>query len=131
VAAVVGILAGWPIDVGDVSLGQERALLIGNLLAFVFALRTAVRLTFQGRTALTPTVRELSFRAERRFRFVAGQYLELEVPHRRPDARGRAESSASCRRPKSCPTCASRCVKGRSPATRRRWLSWSRARSSP
>jgi hypothetical protein len=87
VAAVVGILAGWPIDVGDVSLGQERALLIGNLLAFVFALRTAVRLTFQGRTALTPTVRELSFRAERRFRFVAGQYLELEVPHRRPDAR--------------------------------------------
>jgi len=88
VAAVVGILAGWPIDVGDVSLGQERALLIGNLLAFVFALRTAVRLTFQGRTALTPTVRELSFRAERRFRFVAGQYLELEVPHRRPDARG-------------------------------------------
>ena len=37
VAAVVGILAGWPIDVGDVSLGQERALLIGNLLAFVFA----------------------------------------------------------------------------------------------
>jgi len=88
VAALVGVLAGWPIDIGDVSLGQERALLIGNLLAFVFALRTAVRLTFQNRVALTPTVRELSFRAERRFRFVAGQYLELEVPHPRPDARG-------------------------------------------
>lgn len=88
VAGVVGILAGWPIDVGDVSLGQERALLIGNLLAFVFALRTAVRLTFQRRIALTPTVRELVFRAERRFRFIAGQYLELEVPHARPDACG-------------------------------------------
>ncbi len=88
VAAVVGALAGWPIDVGDVSLGQERALLIGNLLAFAFAARTAVRLTFQERIVLTPTVRELSFRAERRFRFVAGQYLELEVPHARPDARG-------------------------------------------
>ena len=88
VAAVVGALAGWPIDIGDVSLGQERALLIGNLLAFAFAARTAVRLTFQERIALTPTVRELSFRAERRFRFVAGQYLELEVPHARPDARG-------------------------------------------
>jgi len=88
VAAVVGVLAGWPIDIGDVSLGQERALLIGNLLAFAFAVRTAVRLTFQNRVALTPTVRELSFRAERRFRFVAGQYLELDVPHPRPDARG-------------------------------------------
>ena len=88
VAALVGVLAGWPIDIGDVSLGQERALLIGNLLAFAFAARTAVRLTFQDRVALTPTVRELSFRAERRFRFVSGQYLELEVPHPRPDARG-------------------------------------------
>lgn len=88
VAALVGVLAGWPIDLGEVSLGQERALLIGNLLAFAFTIRTAVRLTYQGREALTPTVRELSFRAEGRFRFSAGQYLELEVPHPHPDARG-------------------------------------------
>jgi len=88
IAGVVGVLAGWPIDVGAVSLGQERALLIGNLVAFAFTVRTAVRLTLQSRTALTPTVRELSFRAERRFRFQAGQYLELEVPHPHPDARG-------------------------------------------
>lgn len=88
VAIVVGILAGWPIDLGAITLGQERALLIGNLLAFAFTVRTAVRLTFLARTELTPTVRELSFRAERRFRFSAGQYLELEVPHPHPDARG-------------------------------------------
>lgn len=88
VAALVGVLAGWPISVGEISLGQERALLIGNLLAFAFAIRTAVRLTYLGREALTPTVRELSFRAEGRFRFAAGQYLELEVPHPHPDARG-------------------------------------------
>jgi ferredoxin-NADP reductase len=47
-----------------------------------------VRLTFVERTALTPSVRELTFRAHRGFRFRPGQYLELEVPHRRPDARG-------------------------------------------
>lgn len=88
VAALVGTLAGWPILIGDVSLGQERALLIGNLLAFFFAYRAAVRLTFVERTALTPSVRELTFRAHRGFRFRPGQYLELEVPHRRPDARG-------------------------------------------
>ncbi|WJM14502.1 FAD-dependent oxidoreductase [Microbacterium arborescens] len=88
VAALVGALAGWPILIGDVSLGQERALLIGNLLAFFFAYRAAVRLTFVERRALTPSVRELTFRAHRGFRFRPGQYLELEVPHRRPDARG-------------------------------------------
>ena len=88
VAIVVGVLAGWPIDLGGVSLGQERALLIGNVVAFCFAARSAVRLRFVGRTDLTPTVRALTFRAARRLRFVPGQYLELEVPHAHPDARG-------------------------------------------
>lgn len=88
VAGVVGVLAGWPIVIGEISLGQERALLVGNVVAFVFAVRTAVRLTLLDREALTPTVRELRFRAEHRFRFAAGQYLELEVPHPHPDARG-------------------------------------------
>ncbi|GAB2703945.1 ferredoxin-NADP reductase [Microbacterium marinum] len=88
VAVVVGILAGWPIPLGEVTLGQERALLIGNLVAFLFAMRTAVRLTIVERTAVTPTVRELSFRAERPVRFAPGQYLELEVPHPHPDSRG-------------------------------------------
>lgn len=88
VAGVVGVLAGMPIPIGEITLGQERALLVGNLVAFAFTARSAVRLTLQRRVELTPSVRELVFRAERRFRFQAGQYLELEVPHRHPDARG-------------------------------------------
>jgi ferredoxin-NADP reductase len=88
VAALVGALAGWPISLGVITLGQERALLIGNLVAFLFAMRTAVRLTIVERTAITPGVRELSFRAERPVRFTPGQYLELEVPHAHPDSRG-------------------------------------------
>jgi ferredoxin-NADP reductase len=88
VAAVVGVLAGWPIPVGDITLGQERALLIGNLVAFAFAVRTAVRLTLVSRAEPTPTVQELTFRVHDRLAFLPGQYLELEVPHRHPDARG-------------------------------------------
>lgn len=88
VAAVVGVLAGWPIAIGEITLGQERALLVGNLVAFAFAVRSAVRLTLVERRALTPTVRELTFQAKRRLRFAPGQYLELEVPHAHPDARG-------------------------------------------
>jgi len=88
VAALVGVLAGWPIPVGYVTLGQERALLIGNLVAFLFCLRAAIRLTLETRTSPSPTVRELVFRARRPLSFVPGQYLELDVPHRRPDAKG-------------------------------------------
>lgn len=88
VAAVVGVLAGWPIPVGDLTLGQERALLIGNLVAFAFAVRTAVRLTLESRAEPSPTVKELTFRVQDRLSFIPGQYLELEVPHPHPDARG-------------------------------------------
>ena len=88
VAALVGVLAGWPIPIGYMTLGQERALLIGNLVAFLFCLRVAVRLTLVERSAPSPTVRELTFEARRPLTFAAGQYLELDVPHRRADAKG-------------------------------------------
>lgn len=104
VAVVVGALAGWPLTIGEITLGQERALLVGNLLAFVFAFRSAVRLTLVERVVLTPTVRELVFRAGRRFRFTAGQYLELEVPHSRPDARGTRREFSIVSAPEELPT---------------------------
>lgn len=88
VAVVVGVLAGWPIDLGFVTLGQERALLIGNLLALVLAGRAAVRLRVTRRRQITPTATELTFEAPPGLSFEPGQYLELSVPHRRPDARG-------------------------------------------
>jgi glycine betaine catabolism B len=104
VAVVVGVLAGWPIFVGEVSLGQERALLIGNLVAFAFALRAAVRLTLDARVPLAPTAIEMTFRARRRFRFQAGQYLELDVPHRRPDARGTRREFSIVSAPEDLPS---------------------------
>ncbi|MEV8266025.1 flavodoxin reductase [Microbacterium sp. NPDC076911] len=104
VATVVGVLAAWPIDLGPISLGQERALLVGNLVAFAFAVRTAVRLTLQSRAALTPTVKQLTFRAPRGFRFTAGQYIELEVPHRHPDARGTRREFSIVSSPEELPS---------------------------
>ena len=104
VAVVVGVLAGWPIAIGAITLGQERALLIGNLVAFLFCLRAAVRLRVEGRRDLTPTVRELTFRAERSFSFSPGQYLELDVPHRRPDARGTRREFSIASAPEDLPT---------------------------
>lgn len=104
VAVVVGVLAGWPIALGGITLGQERALLVGNLVAFLFCLRAAVRLRLESRRDLTPTVRELTFRAARSFTFSPGQYLELDVPHRRPDARGTRREFSIASAPEDLPT---------------------------
>ncbi|WP_203581273.1 FAD-dependent oxidoreductase [Microbacterium hibisci] len=103
VAAIVGVLVGWPISLGAVSLGFERALLIGNLVAFAFAVRTAVRLTLVARDEPTPTVQELTFRVHDRLGFLPGQYLELEVPHRHPDARGTRREFSIASSPEELP----------------------------
>lgn len=105
VAAVVGVLAGWPIDLGAISLGQERALLVGNLVAFVFAfsMRSAVKLTLESRAELTPTVQALTFRTHRKLSFIPGQYLELDVPHRHPDARGTRREFSIASAPEDLP----------------------------
>jgi len=103
VATVVGVLAGWPIPIGDITLGQERALLIGNLVAFAFAVRTAVRLTLVSRAEPTPSVQELTFRVHDRLAFLPGQYLELEVPHRHPDARGTRREFSIASAPEDLP----------------------------
>lgn len=105
VAVLVGILAGWPIAIGGLfTLGQERALLIGNLLAFAFAVRTSVRLVLTRREFITPTAQELTFRAKGRLSFIAGQYVELEVPHRNPDARGTRREFSIVSAPADLPT---------------------------
>lgn len=103
VAGIVGVLAGWPILIGEVSLGQERALLVGNLVAFAFSVRAAVRLTLESREMITPTVRMLTFRARRSIRFLPGQYLELDVPHHRPDARGTRREFSIASAPEDLP----------------------------
>lgn len=105
VAGIVGALAGWPIDLGAISLGQERALLVGNLIAFAFAfsVRAAVKLTLESRTQLTPSVQKLTFRTRRRVDFLPGQYLELEVPHRHADARGTRREFSIASAPEDLP----------------------------
>ncbi|UYK41565.1 FAD-dependent oxidoreductase [Microbacterium terricola] len=103
VAAVVGVLAGWPIPLGEITLGQERALLIGNLVAFAFSFRAAVRLTLVSREQITASVQQLTFRTARRLAFSPGQYVELEVPHPHPDARGTRREFSIASAPEDLP----------------------------
>jgi len=87
VAAVVAVLFAVPFQIGSVFSTPELALLVGNVVAFVFGQRRGIRLTYVGKRQLTPTSWELAFRPTNPVLFRAGQYLELTVPHR-ADFRG-------------------------------------------
>jgi len=67
---------------------QVAALLVGNLVAFVFARRSGVRLELIERRDHGEQTQELVFRPHRPIRFEPGQYAELHVPHVGTDARG-------------------------------------------
>jgi glycine betaine catabolism B len=92
VAAVIGALAALPafldVHIGTVGLTPEIALLAGNLLAFALARPVGATLTFRGGRSVGARTVEFAFDTDRAVQFRAGQYLELTLPHGRPDARG-------------------------------------------
>lgn len=91
VAAVVAVFVGYPaLSIGGISLGADRALLIGNIVAFALAVRSRnlCRLTLTDARDLTPRVREVTFATDASASFVPGQYLELTVAHPHTDVRG-------------------------------------------
>jgi ferredoxin-NADP reductase len=86
VATVIALLVAVPY-----SLPVNKylfALLVGNAVAFAFGQRAAIRLSYLGKTVIGPATFELAFQPSRPVRFVAGQYMELTLPHRRADFRG-------------------------------------------
>ncbi|MEV7972149.1 oxidoreductase [Cellulomonas sp. NPDC089187] len=87
-AALVGVLLAIPFTIGPVASSPELALVVGNLFAFAWGQRGAIRLTLIESRRIGPRTRELRLRADRPLRFRPGQYLELTVPHDHPDARG-------------------------------------------
>ncbi len=92
VAAVVGALFALPaaveVHLGPVALTPEIALLAGNLLAFALARQGGTGLSFRGSRRVGERTVEYAFTADRPLRLSAGQYIELTLPHARPDARG-------------------------------------------
>jgi ferredoxin-NADP reductase len=88
-AVLVGVLFGTSFNVaGLFSSSPQFALLIGNLFAFFFGQRRGIRLTYVGKTQLTPTSWEFEFEPKHPVRFTSGQFMELTLPHAKTDARG-------------------------------------------
>jgi ferredoxin-NADP reductase len=89
IAALVAALFSIPFSFGPLSSTPQLALVVGNVVAFFFGQRRGIRLELVAKRRLTPATWELSFRPRSRLSFTPGQYLELDVPHRGADVRGR------------------------------------------
>ena len=85
---IVAVLFGIPFSLGPLFSSPELAPVGGNLLAFAFSQRRALRLALEERRELAPGTWLLGFRPSAPVRFAPGQYVELDAPVRTPDARG-------------------------------------------
>lgn len=85
---VVAALFGIPFSIGPVFSSPELALVVGNVVAALFARRRAIRLRLEERREPAAGTWELAFRPDRPLRFVPGQWIELDVPLERWDRRG-------------------------------------------
>jgi len=89
---IVALLFAIPFHIGDFSSSPALALVVGNLVAFIFSRRHAILLKYKGSKKLTPASRELTFTPTTKLRFEPGQYIEITVPHKKVDGRGERRS---------------------------------------
>ncbi|WP_010203683.1 FAD-dependent oxidoreductase [Salinibacterium sp. PAMC 21357] len=87
-AVLVALLFAIPFSIGPVYSDPLLALLIGNLVAFVFTQRRTIRMTRVETTEIAPGTWQITFAPHRPIMFRAGQYIELSLPHSSPDFRG-------------------------------------------
>jgi ferredoxin-NADP reductase len=87
VAAIVGILMTVPFHYGRITMTPALALVIGNLIGWWFGQRRSIKLRYVGKKQMGASTYDFTFDSAR-LAFQPGQYLELTVPHARPDSRG-------------------------------------------
>jgi len=91
-AVIVATIFSIPIHIGDFSSSPAFALVVGNIIAFAFARREKVSLTFESQKQLTPSTYEFVFKPNKPQKFKPGQYIEITVPHKKDDFRGSRRS---------------------------------------
>jgi len=87
-AVIVGVCIAIPLHIGPFGMTPAVALIIGNIVAFVYARRRSLRLVYKESRQLTPTSHEFVFDGSSVQKFEPGQYVEMMIPHARRDGRG-------------------------------------------
>jgi ferredoxin-NADP reductase len=88
IAVAIAALASSQLFVGTVLITPEIALIIGNVIAFLFGQQGATKLRFVDKHKYGNGQVEYRFVPLRPLRFKAGQYIELSLPHKHADMRG-------------------------------------------
>jgi ferredoxin-NADP reductase len=83
-AAVVGILY----SVTDLGVAPERALLFGNLVAFIISPSRRLELSLVKRRQEAKDIYSYIFSGKKNLQFAAGQYMEWTLPVAKTDRRG-------------------------------------------
>jgi ferredoxin-NADP reductase len=87
-----GILTGFffspQIHFGSFFITPELAILLGNLIFYIFSPRARMVLKLREKIKIAPDIYEFIFSRGRYFAFAPGQYMEWTLGHDSPDARG-------------------------------------------
>lgn len=87
-AAGIAVIANTQWHVGGIFTSPEIALVIGNIYAFLCGQRGAIQLTLIARKQLSGGQIEYIFKPSRPLKHDAGQYIEIQLPHKNSDRRG-------------------------------------------
>jgi ferredoxin-NADP reductase len=87
-AAIVGVLVAIPLNLIVIEMTPALAILVGNIVAAIFLARENIQLVLKRRRKLTPTTEEYVFTPNKPLHYTAGQYVEIQLPHKKTDFRG-------------------------------------------
>jgi ferredoxin-NADP reductase/Na+-transporting NADH:ubiquinone oxidoreductase subunit NqrB len=87
-AGIVALIFTAPLHIGSFTMTPEIALVLGNIIAFFMSPRRGLILKLASITQLTPTTKSFIFETPGPMHFVAGQYIEIALPHPHADSRG-------------------------------------------
>lgn len=97
-AAVVGLLLGSGLQLGGVTMTPALALVVGNILGWYWGTRRLIKLRLVSRKHMGLNMYDFTFDSNKP-QYIAGQYLELSLPHRHADSRGMRRTFSIVGRP--------------------------------
>jgi glycine betaine catabolism B len=87
-AVGVAIVAHSQLSIAGIYASPEIALIAGNIFGFLMGQRRAIRLEYIARKQLGNDQVEYQFKPQAPLHFAAGQYIELQLAHKKVDVRG-------------------------------------------
>lgn len=85
---LTGLLFPPQVHIGSFFSTPERALLVGNVFAYIVNPKVKIFPALKQKLRITPDTLDFVFKPERQFAYIPGQYMEFTLPHDNIDTRG-------------------------------------------